>query len=318
MLKKHLVLYLLLTMMILLASGCKGGAAGGSASVPITPAMSASQSPTPSTKDVTVQLEKVALLLKTLGNEKALLSIVTDVLPALTPTDAAKLVLQFEAYQAAAVFEDGLVDATLSNQLHASAQDYSEKELNNISAIQDKNLQQALHGLFDRGYKIVIPEGNYQAVIDYSAYKVFEASLPRDMSAYIELMAQESDARMAEDGGLLITPDEVLSRATACENFLSAYASSQKYIQVRTMYFSYVTAYLFGLNNTPAFDYTTNKLEPAFLSSYQRAVAETSDSPLRKSISAYLEVLKKENYTLTSAVTAYRKQLTGQLEETNA
>ena len=257
------------------------------------------------------------MLLKTEGAEKAAFSELRRLLPILPSDKAADLFLAFESYQNAAVDGGTVIDGTLITLLKSSGlEGYSEKMLNELSAVEDVKLREALRELFDRGYKLIIPEGFYQATIDYDAYREFERYLPADYGAYIGIMASESEDRMAEDGGILIPLDAVLTRALACGSFLAAYPDSVKRDAVTALYGRYIDAYFFGLNNTPAFDYETHKLNQVFLDSYRNTSQGPAEDALMRARVEYLKVLQKNDYTLTPTVADYRRSLTNQLKNT--
>lgn len=258
-------------------------------------------------------------LLKTESAEKAAIADLKAKLPALTAENAARMVLAFEAYQNDVVMKGTAFGGDLVKLIQSSlAEPYNEKTVNDLSAVQAPELKNALQALFDRGYKIVIPEGNYQAVIDYGVYKSFENYLPPDLSAYIEIMASESEDRMAEDGGIRIPIHDVYTRARLTENFLQAFPESVKASQVAKKYDGYIDAYFYGLDNTPAFDYQTKQLEQEFLDSYRKVAADSTNSPLARAVSDYLKVLMDNGYKLTDTVDNYRESIVHTLKGTES
>lgn len=272
---------------------------------------------TPSGIDQEKAMDGFMVLLKEEGSEKAALDELRRVLPGLSADNAARLILEFEGYQSThawAVVDDALVKKIQEGM----TEPYDEEILNELSAISDPALKDALQAVSDRGYKIIVPEGMYEAVIDYGVYREFEKYLPPDIAAYIEIMAAESGGRMAEDGAIIIPLEEVYARALACESFETGYPDSVKRDDVKALYCRYINAYFYGLNNTPAFDYESNKLSREFLDSYQKAPAETSGSNLENATVGYLKILKDNDFMLTPAVSDYRKSLTNQLMCTTA
>lgn len=255
-------------------------------------------------------------LLQSDDAEKEAIQAILEQSPLLSPENASRMVMRFEEYQNRAISTEEIVSQDLVDLIQSSNEPYNEKAINEVTEIQSAQLKTAVQGLFDRGYKIIIPEGNYQAVINYGVYKNFEDAVTADIGAYIEIMASESESRMSEDAGIIIPIREVLRRAQACESFLPLYPDSSKAAQVKSKYDGYVDAYFFGQNNTPAFDYFTNALQQEFLDSYRLAASESTGSAIAKAASEYLGILEKNDYSLTDAVKDYRKRMTDTLKGT--
>jgi hypothetical protein len=311
-------------LVVTLAAGC--GKTGGTTPTdtgapPSSSSPTASETPTPSNTGLSETEQKAILdafgtLLKTPEKEKEALAELVKSLSKLSPENADKMLLAFEDYQNNAVNAGTPVTDTLVKLIQKNAgEPYNEKTLNDVSKIKDPDLKSALQALFDRGYKLIVPEGMHQAVVDYSAYKAFEPYVTKDIADYIEIKAMESESRALEDAAIIISIDEIYQRALACEGFIKAYPQSGKIEEIRRMYGSYVDSYFYGQNNTPAFDYETNKLTQEFLDSYKKAAAGSTDSPIAKAASDYLKVLGDNGYKLTDAVKADREQLTKSLKE---
>ncbi len=69
------------------------------------------------------------------------------------------MVLSFEAYQEdvnpSTVFSQELV-----NLIQTLEEPYNEKTLNDLSKMTNADLRNVLQAVFDRGYKIIVPEGD--------------------------------------------------------------------------------------------------------------------------------------------------------------
>ena len=274
---------------------------------------SASSAPQPSPSDDSVEKaqEEFRALLDTPGNEKAAFALLSRLAPDLGEGDASWMFFALEDYQRAAVLEGSMAGGDLVGLIQsASDTPYDEAALNDPGTISDAGLKSALQELFDRGYKLVIPEGNYQAVIDYGAYAAIATYLPPDLAAYVEIMARESAQRMLNDGGIIIPLDEVITRALGCEKFMITYGTSQKAEQVSTIYSGYIDAYFFGMDNTPVFDYETKRLSQAFLDSYQRNVSDSFESAFVTALTAYVKILSENGYVLSQEVADARDKLT--------
>jgi hypothetical protein len=325
MYRKWLSLTAGILLAIMIITGCSnknsgtatppGTTAPATASAETTaPGTEASASPSPSADMQKPIMDAFEALLKTSGNEKAAIAQMKQDVSKLSPENADQMILSLEAYQAEALKNPTIISDALIKLISGSEEPYYEKTLNDLSKITDAELKAALQAVFERGYKIIVPEGMYEAVIDYGVYKDAAGYASPDIAAYIGIMASESEQRTSEDAAIIIPVDEVFARALAAERFIVTYSNSVKYDQIEQKYMNYVDTLFFGQNNTPAFDYMTKKLGQEFLDSYEKAAAGGGDSVIVTAISEYLEILNENDYTLTNAVTDYRDLMTRELK----
>ena len=252
-------------------------------------------------------------LLKNPGNEAAALEQMRQDISKLSPENADQMILSFEAYQNAAISD--LPDISLIKLIQTSTEEpYNEERLNTPSSIENTDLKNALQEFLNRGYKIIAPEGVYQAVIDYDAYQFAEKSVTPDIAAYIQLMSAESEKRMLEDGGIMISIDDVFSRIQVSESFITTYKDSVKFDQIKALYSEQIDTYFLGQDNTPAFNYTSNKLNQEFLDSYKKSALSNTNSAAAKATAEYLDILKNNGYMLTAEVINYRDDMMAALK----
>lgn len=322
--KKGLLTTAAILLVLMLSTGC-GNQNTGTVSPSSTPTPSAQPSAEPSSSVSPAEdtqkmiLDAFQALLSTPGNEKTAITAMRQDASKLTPENADQLILNFEAYQKEAVTKGAVVSGALVDLIQKFASEpYDERILNDLSQIANLDLKNALQAVFDKGYKLIVPEGNYEAVINYAVYEDAAVYGSPDIAAYIEIMARESSERMSEDAAIRVTIDEVFARALRSERFIKAYPDSFKIDQVKERYTIYLFACFFGQDNTPAFDYATGKLDQEFLDSYKKAAESGTDSAIVKATGEYLQVLEDNGYTLTAAVTEYRKAMTDKLKAVTA
>ena len=286
------------------ADGVAAGLTGSSA------AASSAASPAASLSSTAAALAEFEKLLSSPGQEQAALAYLTENGPQLPADAASQMVLQLESYQQQSIAAGGLVSETLAAQLTAaSSGTLSEDALNDPAQIPDPETSAAVQELRSRGYRIIVPEGMFEAIIDYTAYQAFDGFVTPDMASYIKIMSVESQSRTWEDAAILPTISEVFQRARSCAAFLQSWPNSAESDTVYELYTQYIDACFLGANNTPAFSYDDLRLESDFRSAYQAAAADSSDPTMAQAVSAYLSVLQANDYTLNDAVTAYRETM---------
>lgn len=246
--------------------------------------------------------------------EATAIGAIEEHLTLLAPEKLAQMALAFEQYQKQQIEKGGIISQDLIDLIQAKLDTpYLEQAINDADEIADPELRAAIQALLERGYKIITPEGMYEPVINYDVYRQFADYVPADTKAYIAIKAAESDQRLSSDAAIIIPIGELYNRLRQAEDFLRLYAGSDQYEAVKAMYDIYASAYFYGQNNTPAFDYATNKLEQEFLDSYQAAAEDSGQSAAAQAAKDYLIVLDDNDYTLTDAVSQYRDQLVREL-----
>ncbi|MCM3174866.1 hypothetical protein [Paenibacillus sp. MER 99-2] len=172
---------------------------------------------------------------------------------------------------------------------------------------QDSSLQSLLKEARDSGYKLVMIEGSLYPIMNYSAFQKYNANVTPDISHYLNIMAAETKKIPAEDGGLLIGYQEVLLRARNQEQFLELYPTSNRVKQVQNLLDSYTMYTFYGLNNTPLFDYETNKMVPNAQKGYTAVIQRlaSTDSPFLDKLAAFMDVVREAKYEKTTAVEAW-------------
>lgn len=181
-------------------------------------------------------------------------------------------------------------------------------ELNKIYDTQDPELKALLEETRAMGYKIETAEGMFFPIMDYGYLKKYSSYAEQDIKAYIDIMAVESDKVPAKDGALVISWDEVVGRAMAQEDFLVKYNGSMKADAVKQLQSKYISFMLYGLNNTPLFEYENKTMDKEARAAYEKALAESgnSGSELMKLLGDYMEQVKKAEYKLSAAVEEFR------------
>ncbi|MEI0739519.1 hypothetical protein VQ056_27755 [Paenibacillus sp. JTLBN-2024] len=73
-------------------------------------------------------------------------------------------------------------------------------------------------------------------------------------------MTAETKSPFARDAALSVGWTEATKRALSDEAFLKSYPTSNRATQVKSLYNLYLGVSMYGLNNTPMFDYDTKRL----------------------------------------------------------
>ncbi len=179
--------------------------------------------------------------------------------------------------------------------------------LNGLEDIRDDELKAILDEAVSNGYKVETAEGFFFPVIDYNFYDLYHQAITLDLSAYLEIMAVESDQTPVKDAALMISWEEILNRALRQEEFIKEYSTSTQVKPMKELLKRYVTFALFGANNTPLFSYVTEQMTSEAKEAYLGRTWDEEKGSFSTLMKEYLKVLKENNYRLTEEVDEYRK-----------
>lgn len=168
-----------------------------------------------------------------------------------------------------------------------------------IDRAKSENMKAILKEVFAGKYKLISLEGSVYPVVDYSFLKSYNHNVSKKLSDYIEIMSEESDKAAAADGAVVISWDELSKRLLKIDEFTKKYAEFSRIEKLENLYYKYMMMYLIGLNNTPAYDYQTNKYKDDVINSFNNLISSGKGSNSAEIVAKYLEIIKKNNYIIT-------------------
>ena len=171
----------------------------------------------------------------------------------------------------------------------------------------DTTLKALVQETIGSGYKVEQAEGMYYPVIDYSFYEKFSSYATPDIKEYLAIMAVESNQLFAKDAALVIGWDEVINRALVQEQFLINYDDSKRSDAINELYKRYEFIAMFGLNNTPMFDYESKIINEKAKTAYEDALAKDINSEFLLKLKGFMDVVLKNDNKLTDEVEQYRR-----------
>ncbi|WP_068618801.1 hypothetical protein [Paenibacillus tuaregi] len=186
-----------------------------------------------------------------------------------------------------------------------------------LGQIKDSKTRKLLAEARDKGYKVGTGEGMYFLTMDYAGFKQFGRHVTKDIAAYIDIMAEETNKPALSDAAVVISWSELIKRGLAMESFVSKYPGSNRAKAVALAYNGIKFNIFYGSSNTPVYkensknEYTT--LKPEIRKAYEAAVKQgTKNSKLLASIGHVLEMLKKSDELWTKELDRYLKKQVGE------
>jgi len=147
------------------------------------------------------------------------------------------------------------------------------------------------------GLRIETTEGTFFVYKDGKYLNdTFKDFVSSSMKEYLAQKEKENKEGYASDAGLTILPKDITERIIFWENFVKKnpdfiYTKEQKdSITFMTL------DLLIGMDNTPVFDYETNKLSETFKEGYKFVIEKHPDSEIGKIIKEYYAILEKNGF----------------------
>lgn len=231
-------------------------------------------------------------------------------IPSLSPENASLLIIGWEKAQND--YLDILEDNINNNDAigrNIETEMGKGLDVSKAESTEDPDLKKILIEMRDSGYKFETVEGYFFPVIDYERYKKYSQYVTEELKEYINIMATESNNVPAKDAGLLISWDEIITRALSQENFINKYKDSHGIEEIKWSYDRYVYFAIKGTDNTPLFSYSDKTMVSEAKESYLAAIKNAGDSEFLKMISDYINVLKDNEYKLTKDVEEYQNSI---------
>lgn len=169
----------------------------------------------------------------------------------------------------------------------------------NAGKIQDETLRDEILKVFNGGFKFVNLEGAFYPIIDFEFLKKYSSRLTQEYNEYLQLRAEESNKIYSRDAALMISWDEIAARMINTENYLVRYLQdSPRRAEAGELFLGYFSAYIYGQNNTPTRDYSTNRVFDEVIQSYRNTIANNPGSKAASIISKLLLRLENNKFIL--------------------
>ena len=305
--RKYFLLSILLLLVMLLAAACSDSSStSDSAGETVGSAVSE--------EDQIALLGNMQSLISGEADEADVVDLLDDNISKFSPVRADEAVRMVDKYlNEKVVARSDEFFLTEPNVQELFYQEFSNKNFISIGLdqmdISNKQLADLISMTYARGYVIEVAEGSFYPAVDYSSMRMYMDKVTPAMADYIAYMALETEKPSNEDAGLLISFDEVYQRLMQADIYIKKYPDSPEIKKMQEYLDFYVISYVYGLNNTPVFDYQTNKMTDYARESYDALKLSDSDSQIQSSLKKYIKILKNNHYTLTAEVETARKKI---------
>lgn len=143
-----------------------------------------------------------------------------------------------------------------------------------LKYITDDSVRALLTESYGYGYKLETSEGMYYPVMHYEGFKFFKPYIGKDIAAYIDLMAADTNKPALNDAAIVISWDELINRTLALESYVKEYPKSNRTGAVKDKLKLMETFVFYGSNNTPAYEYLAKgeltTIDPELKQAYEK------------------------------------------------
>jgi hypothetical protein len=173
------------------------------------------------------------------------------------------------------------------------------------SLLENPTLEEEVLAYQKNYFTIATAEGMYYLMVDFHRYLTFEEQVTPETLTYLEIMAEELDHPTFRDAAMVIDLDTLWKRVLAVDAYLADRPSNE---DIRLYYQTLLYALIYGGNNTPVYDYTTETMTPDRIAFYDtRSLPE--NSPLFEAFEAFKEAAKASDYRYSEPVESSRTRI---------
>lgn len=137
-------------------------------------------------------------------------------------------------------------------------------------SIKDKAVQELVQGAMEKGYYISSSEGMLYYLVDFTEFAKYRSYNSPGMAAILETMAIDDLEPMMSDAAFIVDTDNVAARAYNIESLIPIAKGSvyEQFLGIR--FKDHMNMLFFGTNNTPAYDYDTNRVSEVTVDLFKR------------------------------------------------
>lgn len=154
------------------------------------------------------------------------------------------------------------------------------------------------------GFETYMAEGDYYLRYPYTNMtQLFD--VPQDWQDWLYILSKRQND--LEDAGLMISVEELRKAIVSISDFIKKYPNFVAKDDVDEKLKYYYFYYLDGIDNSPIYDYETNKVKPTYINSYKTFIDTNKDCIGYKTVENYYNKLKNNNFKYIERVGRWEK-----------
>jgi hypothetical protein len=174
----------------------------------------------------------------------------------------------------------------------------------------DHNKYAQTKKIAEQGFRCATVEGYNFPEVNWTFLKnKLGSKLSPVSQSYVNQTIVENDNPAFEDGGFIIPIDEIGNRAIFWEEFNKTNPDYFQNEWAKANQRNLTNDLIMGANNTPAFDYETQKMNEEFEKAITKVIKDHPNTQTANKLSEFYELVKKEGKKRTPVIEAYIKKL---------
>lgn len=180
----------------------------------------------------------------------------------------------------------------------------------------DPNSKAVTKSLAGNGFRIVTAEGSVFPIVDCRKFEAFFApKTTPGMTDYIRQRTAEQNNPMFDDGGIIITLEEVADQAAFWEKFNRANPWFPLREETRHSEGWMRLVLTNGSDNTPSFSYETDEIDGEFKNVWAYIQQKYPGTELAKTVKQMADLCAAENWKRTKKVEEYQMEVARKFQE---
>ncbi len=143
------------------------------------------------------------------------------------------------------------------------------------------------------GFETYMAEGSYYLRYPYTNMTKL-SNVPQDWQDWLYILSKRQND--LEDGGLNISVEELRKAIVSISDFIKKYPNFVAKDDADEKLKYYYFYYLDGIDNSPIYDYETNKVKSSYINSYKTFIDTNKDCIGYKTVENYYNKLKNNNF----------------------
>ena len=143
------------------------------------------------------------------------------------------------------------------------------------------------------GFETYMAEGDYYLRYPYTNMTKL-SNVPQDWQDWLYILSKRQND--LEDAGLMISVEELRKAIVSISDFIKKYPNFVAKDDADEKLKYYYFYYLDGIDNSPIYDYETNKVKSSYINSYKTFIDTNKDCIGYKTVENYYKKLKNNNF----------------------
>lgn len=166
-----------------------------------------------------------------------------------------------------------------------------------------EDIKTHLQNNINLGFKLNVKEGIYYYSVNYEKFiDLFSDNILNEYTDYLQILAFNSNEPFMDDGGLMISQEQLIERILVIESFKILYPYSQFLPEIHEIYTNYINIYFFGDLHNPNFNHDTKIVKEETLEKFKNDIKNYEFTSFSYVTRDFLDWLKENNSVIDDKI----------------